>query len=190
MVFFKMKEESGQQDSGNEQGCDPEDAYDMGLRDLSERVETRQRIYKVARNACFHIGAKFHEIRPSSTITLDMDVKAQFQSITIHLKAKRNGLLIYGIFPLKGSAECEDRLIRYLTLANRGLLDGCFDYDHEEGKIRYKCWLPVYAELNEEAVKTEIMTCANMLVRYGDGLANVLIAKADPDEEISLIDGK
>lgn len=188
--MVSLKDESGRQDVDNEKECDLEDPYDKELYNLFKLVETQQKIYTIARNACFNIGAKLHEIRPSGTITLDMDVEARFQRITILLKAKKNGLLVYGIFPLKCVAECEDRLIRYLTLANRGLLDGCFDYDHEEGEIRYKCWLPVYAEFDEETVKSEIMTCANMLVHYGDGLTNVLLANADPDEEIALIDGE
>lgn len=190
MVSFKMKDESDPKDIGDDKGCCQDDSYEEGLRNLFELVEIQHKVYRVSRNACIHYGVKYQEMRSSSTIMLDMDVDARFKRITILLKAKRNGLLVYGIFPLKSDAESEDRLIRYLTLANRGLLDGCFDYDHEEGEIRYKCWLPVYAELSEEAVLSEIMTCKKMLLRYGDGLANVLFAKADPDEEIALIDGK
>lgn len=190
MVSAKMKDEPDSKSICDDKEYDQDDSYEEGLRNLFELVEVQQKVYRVSRSACIHNGIKFQEIRSSNTIMLDMDVDARLKRITILLKSKRNGLLVYGIFPLKSDAESEDQLIRYLTLANRGLLDGCFDYDHEEGEIRYKCWLPVYAELSEEAVVSEIMTCKDMLLRYGDGLANVLLAKANPDEEIALIDGK
>ena len=56
-------------------------------------------------------------------------------------------------------------------MANYGLVDGNFEYDVSDGEIRYKSFVPDYAELTEDAIDRAVGIIIRMANRYGKGTA-------------------
>lgn len=74
----------------------------------------------------------------------------------------------------------------YLHRVNFGLKLGCFELDPSDGEIRYK----MYVDCGDDCdcMPTESVICrsielpASMVEKYGDGLMQVLLGQATPEE--------
>ena len=147
------------------------------------------RNYEVARQACKNNHWHFNEDEDRHVLKMGFNVKTKFGHIDVIIHAKEQGTITYGILPIRGDKETEANLIKYIAMANYGLVDGCFEYDVSDGEIRYKSFVPGYAELTEDAVERSVGVTVKMVDRYGNGLGKLAWGMSDPDTEIKEAEG-
>lgn len=99
------------------------------------------------------------------------------------------------VCPLTVPAEKEARILKFITKANYGMIDGYFTYHPggghpDEGTIAYTCLLlcnEIIPTLNDTKLSIEFPL--QTMAQYGDALYNILKLNADPDEEIQRVEG-
>ena len=73
----------------------------------------------------------------------------------------------------------------YITRANYGLRDGCFQMDYRDGEIGYRTYVNCADGVpGKNTIKDSIYLPAAMVKRYGEPLLRVIYAGTDPEEEI------
>lgn len=142
------------------------------------------RNYEVARQTCMNNHWRFNEDDEHHVLKMGFNVKTKFGHIDVIIHAKEHGIITYGILPIRGDKETEANLIKYIAMANYGLVDGCFEYDVSDGEIRYKSFVPGYADLTEDAVERSVGVTVKMVDRYGNGLGKLAWGMSDPEAEI------
>ena len=147
------------------------------------------RNYEVARQACINNHWHFNEDEGRHVLKMGFNVKTKFGHIDVIIHAKEQGIITYGILPIRGDKETEANLIKYITMANYGLVDGCFEYDISDGEIRYKSFVPGYADLTDDAVERSVGVTVKMVDRYGNGLGKLAWGMSDPETEIKAAEG-
>lgn len=140
--------------------------------------------YAAAIELCRQKNWHYTEDEEHNQIRLGFAVKTKFNGFHLVMDVRENGILTYGILPLRGDKDSEAALLRYITLANFSLIDGNFEYDMRDGEIRYKSYLSACAGLNGEAIDRSIGCVVSMVERYGNGFAGIIFGGADPEDEI------
>lgn len=85
--------------------------------------------------------------------------------------------MVYGILNSKASESKRARVAEYLHRANYGLNIGNFEFDYDDGEVRYK----VYTEcnnnklINEDIIQSSIFIPIMMMDLYGKNLLKVML---------------
>ena len=114
-------------------------------------------------------------------LTLDCKIQHVDYRILIHDSA----YTVYTLCPLGADIndkECFMKTAEFLCRANYGLRNGNFEFDFNDGEIRYK----VYYRFDdgdvpsEDAISSSIFLPARMFERYSMGIIGVLFGGLDP----------
>ena len=109
----------------------------------------------------------------SKTKLSSVDIKIRI--LKSHADPSRARLIIsHGYIPLSGDEESMQNVGEYLTRANYGLNIGNFEFDYNDGEIRYKVALACIDELPSlDSLEDLCGTPVSMFNRYGRGLLAV-----------------
>ena len=84
-------------------------------------------------------------------------------------------MAICPVRPDTGNAELMARMAEFVCRANFGLKHGYFEFDFNDGEIRYKCFVPCHDLVpSQEMIRECIAIPASMLRRYAPGILGVL----------------
>lgn len=124
-------------------------------------------------------------------ITFGLNVKCKLNSLKYFIAFRENGFTSIAVPKLNATPEVTDSIIRYLTMANYGLLEGNFEFDVRDGEIRYKVYTNTrdLDDVSEGMIEDAILIPAAMFERYGDGIAALLMGFSDPETEIKNAEG-
>ena len=99
-------------------------------------------------------------------------------------------ITVYGCSPVHAKSDCYANVTEYITRANYGLRHGNFEFDHRDGEIRYKVYIPCKNNLpNSADIDNAILVVGLMMERYGDGLLKNMMGIGHPEEDIRAIEG-
>lgn len=105
-------------------------------------------------------------------------------------REKQEQFVFYSVFPVNAPAERQAAVVEFITRANYGMIIGNFEFDYNDGEIRYKTSIDVEgAELTEALVRHMVYANVIILDRYLPGMMRVIYAEADPQAEIDKIEG-
>lgn len=96
-------------------------------------------------------------------------------------------LLIFG--ERAGSAHREE-VAKFLTRANFGLVIGCFEFNLDNGEIRFRSSIDfTSSDLTETLVRNSIRSSMDAVERYGDSIVKVLRGELDAVRALKLAEG-
>jgi hypothetical protein len=124
------------------------------------------------------------------------------QGMTLQLRIKAveesKSLYVFGSYPKNaGKVQKElisDELIEYITRVNWGLPFGYFDFDIDEGELKYVTWSNTdhlsLDFIQKKFVRTLIIACITTFVKYFPGLEDVISGVKSAKEAIAAAEGK
>lgn len=98
---------------------------------------------------------------------------------------------VYAVISLSASEEVRHETAEFITRANYGLRNGCFEMDFNDGELRYKCHVDCEDAIppGYTIIKNAMYIPGSMISRYGDGLVKVLFGMATASDAIDEIEG-
>lgn len=120
-------------------------------------------------------------------LQLGFGLKCKLKRAKVIVDFRSAGYLVYAISPINGDKDCMGELLKFVAMANYGLVNGNFDVDVRDGEIRYKCWASTWkldaypADMFDESLSVPLM----MMERYGDGIAALALGFSDAETEIA-----
>lgn len=115
-----------------------------------------------------------------------INLKSKIKSCRILIDIKEQSYIVYLLSPINGDPEKLTELIKYLTMANYGLINGNFELDVRDGEIRYKSYVNCEGieSISENIIRDSVYVGCAMMDRYGDGIAALAFGFSDADTEI------
>ena len=98
-----------------------------------------------------------------SIFRLGFDVKCRLKDVRVVMIIRDTSYSVVTISPLNADKEHPVEMMKYLTLANYGVVNGNFEMDLSDGEIRYKTYVDA-----DGTLKTPIMSC------YGIGVGRLM----------------
>ena len=119
-------------------------------------------------------------------IKMGINLKSKIKSGRIYVDVKEDCYVVYLVSPISGSVNNLGELIKYVTMANHGLMSGNFEVDMEDGEIRYTTYVDCEGlkALSTDVVRNSICIPCCMMDRYGNGLAALAMEFSDAETEI------
>ena len=119
-------------------------------------------------------------------IKMGINLKSKIKSSRIFVDIKQDCYAVYLYAPISGDKNNMGELIKYITMANYGLLNGNFEVDTDDGEIRYKTFVNCdgLQSLSPEVIQDSIYLGCLMMDRYGDGIAALALGFSDAETEI------
>lgn len=109
--------------------------------------------------------------------------------VALMLDTERALLVIYVMLQMPEAGERLGALAMTTTLANFGLLPGCFELDMEDGDLRYRCVLPVGAQACSSTDVAQLLADALMKARaYAPAFQKVASAEMEPEAAIAEVE--
>jgi hypothetical protein len=82
-----------------------------------------------------------------------------------------------------------DEMAEFLTRANFGLVIGCFEFDLDDGRVRFRSSIDfTNSELTETLIRNSIRSSMDAVERYGDAIVKVLRGELDAMQAIKEVE--
>ena len=119
-------------------------------------------------------------------IKMGVTLKSRIKSGRIFVDIKKDCYAVYLCAPISGDKDNIGELLRYIAMANYGLLNGNFEVDVRDGEIRYKTYVNCdgLESLSPAVIQDSICVGCFMMDRYGDGIAALALGFSDAETEI------
>lgn len=106
-------------------------------------------------------------------------------------REKQEQFVFYSVCPINVPEEKTSQAVEFITRANYGMIIGNFEFDYDDGEIRYKTSIDVEgASLTHELVKQMVYANVIIMDRYLPGIMRVIYGDAQPIVEIEKIEGE
>ena len=125
-------------------------------------------------------------------IHMGINLKCRLREAKIYVNFRETNYLVYVVAPISGNKDDLGELLRYVAMANYGLIDGNFELGCRDGEIRYKTFVNCegLASLPGEVILRSIFIGCSMMDRYGDGLAALAMGFSSAEDEIAKVEAK
>ena len=167
-----------------------EDAFANLANELTEAFETwltpdttsdpsprpsKQPIYRAMLTFFSDDDWAFTKLKGESTLQLGFqDEHAQWTCYAI-ARDKESQFLFYSVYPTTVSEQQRPTIAEYLTRANHGLIQGNFEFDFDNGEIRYKTSLDTtHLSINPKAIQQLVYTNVTIMGHYLPGIFDIL----------------
>lgn len=135
---------------------------------------TRKDIYKSIRE--WLDGNKWHYecSSNSSIIYMGVALKSEINKLRVIVDVRDDFFLVYAIIGIGGANNILE-LMKFLTMANYGLINGNFEMDVSDGEIRYKTYVNCdgLKELPPQIVADSVLCACHTVKRYSSGIARL-----------------
>ncbi len=117
-------------------------------------------------------------------------LKGKIKDVGFLLYVRESSFLICHVLNLSATEDVREAMCEFITRANYGMINGCFEMDMADGEIRFRHAVSINdVRVNrDETMRFAMLLGANMISRFGDGLVNVLFDLKTPEEAIAAIE--
>ena len=122
-----------------------------------------------------------------SLFKLGVSLKCDIHSVRLFIDVREHFYLVYVILPITCSRHL-DKMERFLSMANFGLINGNFEIDVGDGEIRYKTYVNLNGMncLSNQVVDDSIL-CACLTVRkYADSIARICVSPETENIDVNM----
>lgn len=122
----------------------------------------------------------------NSFARLGFTVDCKLKNVKIIMQGHPLGIIVYAIPSINVAKDYHSEMMKYITMANYGTVNGCFELDLDDGEIRYKTFVPTmnFKEINNDVIDEALTVAIVMIERYGDGIAALSFGFSDAETEI------
>lgn len=104
-----------------------------------------------------------------------LDSEAKISRIKFDIFVTSRNILVISGADIKADTKNIARMAEYICRANYGLEDGNFEFDCDEGRIRYKSYIYNNGkELDEESFLRSLVIASEMWKQYGNGIVEIV----------------
>lgn len=100
----------------------------------------------------------------------------------------RDGFYLVYVMSYVGCSDNMTETMRFLTMANYGLINGNFEIDVRDGEIRYKTYVNCsdMESLPEQIISDSVMCACHTFKKYSSGIAALCLSpkSTTPEDEI------
>lgn len=123
--------------------------------------------------------------------TMGMNLDCRLSGCQVHMTASSTEIQAYAICPINAKPEVYQNVVEYITRANHGLKIGAFEFDYEDGEVRYhSCISCEESAPSSRDIERTVDVTFLMMDRYGDGLVKNLMGFGDPEADIKAAEGE
>jgi len=141
------------------------------------------------KNVLEQLELVFHFDEERGVFDFGMKIDSKLKNIKMVIKVHDDRCFVYTYSPINADNDDEDVMVemaKFLHRANRGLSFGNFEFDIDDGEIRYKILLEDSEDgVEEEKVMRAILISCKMLERYGNGMIDVMFAGENAEDAIA-----
>ncbi len=126
--------------------------------------------------------------------SFDIRVSGKIQRFRYIIDINEDDIGVYGMCPI--AADSDDKkmmaqMAEFFCRANRGLRNGTFELDYEDGDIRLRSFIDCEGSLpGPEALKNCLRCTAALYRYYGSGIAAIIFAGSTATEAIALCEAE
>lgn len=103
----------------------------------------------------------------------DLRIRSKIQKINYAIDVHKDEIVIYGISPVAAdpdASECMVHMAEFICHTNYGIKNGCFEFDFEDGEIRFRSYIDCDNNMpSVEVVKNSVYCIAAMYKSYAQG---------------------
>lgn len=135
-------------------------------------------------------GWKYKKRQEAEILEMDVKLQCGLEQCRVIVWMTEEYCVVVGRTPVKVEEEARGRIGEYVCRANYSMYDGHFDFNYDDGELRYKTILPqtINAGSRPEMIEEMLMRPAVMLDTYGPGFLKVWKQEEEPAEVIKDID--
>lgn len=101
--------------------------------------------------------------------------ESKISKIMFNIEVRESFILITSICDIKADIDNITRMSEYVCRANWGLINGNFEYNYDNGNIRYKIYIDTEErQSSKKEIITSIIISVEMWSKYGNGLMDIL----------------
>lgn len=120
-------------------------------------------------------------------------IKGKMKSLDYVIDVKKDEFITYAIAPLspdEDDSRMMARMCEFITRANYGLKNGCFEMDFEDGELRYRSFVDCEHQMpSQEVIKNSIYATASTFSRYAPGILDILFTDAIAKDAVAKCEG-
>lgn len=135
---------------------------------------SKEEIYKVLKK-WLDDNQWHYQITPSSSVFyMGVLLKSAINRIRLVVDVRDGFYLVYAIIGIGGSGNLSE-MMKFITMANYGLVNGNFEMDISDGEIRYKIYVNCKGMdcLPMQIIKDSIYCACSTVAKYGNGIAKI-----------------
>ncbi len=107
----------------------------------------------------------------------------------IHPRNDKHQIIVYSFYPLPIPPEKHDVLVKYITLANLGLPVGNFEFDYDDGSVRFKAGHDFSrSEVFNSQIEQLIVYNLSVSNTYFPGFFDILYSELSPSEILQKVE--
>ena len=155
---------------------------------MSKTEELMRKIIEYLDSQNWHY--KLNEQR-SNVIEMSMGIKSKLKSVRMLIVAEEAGIQCFSVCPLNATPDVYPQVVEFITRANYNLKMGKFEFDYNDGEIRYQSYFPCKeTDPHIKDIERVVDVPFLMMQHYGDGLAKNLMGFGDPENDVKAIENK
>ena len=124
----------------------------------------------------------------SSVFYMGVLLKSAINRIRLIVDIRDGFYLVYAIIGISGSGNLSE-VMKFITMANYGLVNGNFEVDVSDGEIRYTVYVNCKGmdHLPVQIIKDSIYCACSTVTKYGNGIAKICTSpnSSSVEDEIS-----
>lgn len=136
-----------------------------------------------------NIGLNYEYVKEKNMFLFNMTMDNSVGTLKVLIHVFSDSYVVYAILNNRVNSKQANRVSDFLHRANRGLLNGNFEYDHIYGEVRFKLFVNAKGtDISKAIIDDSISVPLSMFSIYGDGLLRVMIGKENPEKVINEIE--
>ena len=92
-------------------------------------------------NELKNVGLNYEYVQEKNTFLFNMTMDNSVGTLKVAIHVFTDSYVVYAILNNRVNSKKAGRVLDFLHRANRGLLNGNFEYDHVHGEIRFKVFV-------------------------------------------------
>ena len=124
----------------------------------------------------------------------NLTLHGKLKSIDYVIDVQEDEFVCYAISPIGGDTDDREMmasLCEFFCRANYGLKNGNFEFDPDDGEIRYKSYVDCDGVLpGKSVVRNAIYCTASMFKRYSRGYLKIIFGDMGAEKAINLAEGR
>ena len=122
---------------------------------------------------------------------MSFKIDGKLSSIKLYIIATDTEIQSVGMCGIKADEDVHQTVVEYITRANYGLKIGKFEFDYDDGDVRYHSTLSCKDAVPSHQDVERVVDCPFMMFnRYGNGLVKALMGFGDPEADIAMAEGQ
>ena len=147
--------------------------------------EYSKSIFQAIQNHLAEHKLRFFPLEEDGVILFDMHLNETVSTLNYEILVGETAFTAYVVFPLivnPKNQKAMRKVAEYLHRINFSIRYGCFEFDYDDGSIRYKLFVDCGDSLPGEGTLDRSIAIPYMMYeKYGKGIPMILYTDADPE---------